>query len=241
MDNKIIVSVHQPNFMPWLGFFDKMFKSDVFVIYDTGQIPNKKSSYTNRAKLVLNGQLKWGNTIPISKRKNGLLSIKDVEIINGDFFKKKFLKTISLYYKKAPFYNEVIDFLEMMILYDSNSLFSYNLHAIKLISDKIGFKRKKIILSSELGFSFEEDKDLNLRIIEIVKKVGGQIYLSGNGSIDYMNNDLFEKNNILLNFQNYIHPKYKQFNSPEFHAGVSIIDALMNLGFTGVSNLYNIK
>jgi hypothetical protein len=241
MDKPKIVSIHQPDFFPWMGFFNKIFMSDVFVIFDTGQIPNKKSSYTNRVKLVLNGESRWGNTIPITKGKKVNISIKDVEIVEGMFHKKKFLKTLHFYYKKAPFYKNVIDFIEHLILFDNNNLCEYNLNSIYHILDKVGINKNKIVLASELAFKFEENKDLNIRISEIVKKVNGDIYLSGNGSVDYMNEQIFKENKIKLKYQNFIHPNYPQFNTIEFQSGVSIIDAFMNIGFKGVHDLINIS
>ena len=67
MDEDRIVSIHQPDFIPWLGFFNKLKRANDFVIMDTAQIPNKKPSYTNRVQLLFDQQAKWGPTIPITK------------------------------------------------------------------------------------------------------------------------------------------------------------------------------
>lgn len=229
------VAIHQPNFFPWLGFFDKLQQSDLFVIMDTAQIPNKKPSYQNRVQLMIENEARWSNSISIKKRDNGVLPIKDVVIMDQGFSKKKFLKTIKFYYRKAPFFNEAVEILEPLILNSAENLCDYNVNAIYGIMDILDMDKGKVVLSSQIGFEMSKE-NLNQVIIDIVRRVNGDVYLSGEGSRLYMEKDIFIKNNIELSFQT-TQFVYNQFNSETFVPGLSIIDALMNIGKEKVKNL----
>jgi hypothetical protein len=238
--NKKIVAIHQPNFFPWLGFFDKIIKSDVFLMMDTAQIPQKKPSWTNRVKIIVEKKECYCPTLDLVRNHHGVIPIKEALIVEDSICKKKIVRTIYFNYRKSAFFNQVYPFIETHILSKENSIADYNLSSIKALLEKLDIDKNKIIKTSEIGFEMSKE-DLSVLITKMVKNVSGTTYLSGNCSMGYLDHQAFANAGIELIFQNYIHPVYKQFSTSTFIPGLSIIDALMNLGFEGVKEIIHDK
>ena len=122
------------------------------------------------------------------------------------------------------------------------NLSKYNIHVIKTLAKAINLRTSSIVLSS----SFATNEIGTLRLIDLIRKVGGQRYLCGGGSEGYQEDELFEQSKIELLYQKFKHPEYSQRDVPPFIDGLSIIDAAMNLGWDGVGELlskesYNTK
>jgi hypothetical protein len=228
-----IIAVHQPNFFPWLGYFDKIAKSDAFVILDDVQFPRSGSgTWVNRVRLCVSGEGRW-LTAPIKRDHHGTLNINEKFFDNTTPWRQKMIKTIESNYKKAEFYNENIDFLVSLISNNENNIAYYNISNIRSISEYLGLDNNKIKLAS----SFQVNSTSTQRIIDLVKLNEGNSYFCGGGATGYQEDELYEKNGITLNYQNYIHPHYAQRNNGEFIKGLSIIDAIMNLGKEATTKL----
>jgi hypothetical protein len=236
MNNMKIVAIHQPNFFPWLGFFDKIMKSDVFLLMDTAQIPQKKPSWTNRVKIIIEKEESWCPTIELVRNYHGVIPIKDAEIVENSVCKKKIIKTIFFNYKKSRFFETVFPFVESLVLDESKFISEYNLRSIRATLDKLDIDGSKLVLTSELGYTMSKD-NLSSLVTRMVHSAGGNTYLSGDFSVGYLEPEIFQEAGIELKFQNYVHPTYEQFSSKVFIPGLSIIDAFMNLGFDGVKEL----
>ena len=141
--------------------------------------------------------------------------------------KKKISKTIEINYKKAPFYFEVEEFIMNLILNDENNIAKYNLKSIFDICKILDIDYEKIMLSSNIPYKGTSN-DL---LVSITKKLKANIYLSGDGANEYLDETVFQESNIDVKYLNYKPKKYDQYNSNEFISGLSIIDVLMNLGF----------
>ncbi len=233
MNKDKIVGIHQPNFFPWLGYFNKIFKSDVFVILDDVQFPKKGGSWSNRVKIIISGQSNW-LTAPIVRNYTGVKKINEMEFNNFEQWKKKISKTIEVNYKKAPFYFEVEEFIMNLILNDENNIAKYNLKSIFDICKKLDIDSKKIMLSSNISHKGISN-DL---LVSIVKEFNANIYLSGDGANEYLDEVVFKKSNIKIKYLNYKQMYYDQYNSKKFISGLSIIDILMNLGFEKSKNFF---
>ena len=226
---KKVVANHQPNYFPWLGYFNKIYKSDTFVFLDEVQFPRTSSAnVVNRSKILCNGEAKW-LTCTLEK-KGSLVKIGELEIKNG--IKSANFEKIKQYYKKSKFYKEVIDFVEEIMLYKESNLSNYNINAIQKICEKLDIKREFILQSSLNTTTAKEDL-----MIEITKKVGGEIYLSGNGARKYQIEENFLKQGVELVYQEFTPRSYEQNGAKEFIAGLSVLDALFNVGFEATKEL----
>ena len=220
---KKVVAIHQPNFFPWLGYFNKIYQSDIFVFLDEVQFPRTSSgNVVNRSKILCNGEAKWLTST--LEKKSSTAKISEVVIKEG--VKAKNFEKLTQYYKKSKFYKDVIEFVEELMLFEDNNLSRYNINTITKLCQKLDIKRE-LILQSKLQTTYAKE-DL---IIEITKKVGGDVYLSGNGARKYQKEENFLSQGIELIYQKFTPKPYEQLNAKEFIAGLSILDSLFNVGF----------
>lgn len=207
--------------MPWAGFFFKLREADLFVFLDDSQFT--KNSYQNRVKIMTSQGPQW-LTVPI-KHNYGQLT-RDVEIDNTKNWVPKHLGAIKGNYGKAKFFQELYAGIER--IYGQNewrSLVTFNLHIIACFMEYYGIKTKTIC-SSELSISEQSTS----RLIEIVKKLRGDEYLSGSGGDKYQEKARFAAHGIRLCHAEYSFKPYSQRWSDEFIGGLSILDGAMNCG-----------
>ena len=220
------VSIHQPNYLPWVGYFNKIVRSDTFVIFDDVQFPvGKKGFFGNRNKIKTNNGELW-LTVPVldrSSRKN----FNEIKI-NNNGWSGKHISNIENFYKKSPYFNLYFNDLKniLSVNYDNFSLLSITL--IKYFIDKLDISTN-IVLSSDIC------KDSELQGLEkiffILDNLKAQKYLSsdGPGSMRYINENDFKLKNIELIWQKFNHPTYNQLHG-DFKSYLSIIDLLFNYG-----------
>jgi len=220
-----ICAIHQPSYLPWLGYFDKISKADVFVFLDIVQF--RKNYYQNRNKIRTEDGWHW-LTVPVLKRKLGQL-ICEVEIDSTQHqWKKKHLASMDQNYRKAPYFNTYYEGLKKEYLaYNTSSLSLLNIQLVKYIQKAIIPDWKgEFIISSHLDIS---DQDANERLIEICKKVNCDRYLSGVGAKDYIEETFFQKAGMKIVWQDFNEKQYKQVYEP-FIPGMSAIDRMFNCG-----------
>ena len=213
------ISIHQPVYLPWLGFFGKIISSDIFVILDDDQY--EKNGWQNRNKIRTFDGDSW-LTIPV-KTKSGTL-LKDVLIDNSSNWAKKHSKSIIFNYSKTPFFNEFWKELGYFYSKQFGSLIELNIEMIKLFLQKFNINTE-LILSSKLDIHSHSSE----RIIDICKNLSAKQYISGMGGKDYLKVEDFNKNNIKVKFQNFQHPSYKQMYEP-FYPNMAAIDLIFNTG-----------
>ena len=172
----MIVSIHQPEHFPYLGFFQKMKASDLFIILD--DVKFKKNNFQNRNKFLnKNGVEEWF-TIPVEKKANSKL-IKDVKTSEDFGWKKKLKKQLQMNFNLD---SDLLDFI-----YDGNSLVSMNHKSIEHCRTKLNIKTD-VVLSSDLNVSGSKTELL----VNLCKEVRATTYLSGRGGLDYLDKDLFK-------------------------------------------------
>ena len=218
----MVVSIHQSNYIPWLGFFNKILLSDTYVVFDDVQFPRGKD-YANRNQIKTNNGKMW-LTVPVIG-KSDLKPWNQIEI-NKNGWVNKHLSNIESFYKKTPYFNEYYPEIKNIYLKDHNLLIDLTLDLIKHFL-KILDKEVKIVLSSDIKTDL---KGLD-KILYILKNLNATKYISGDGdgSKRYIDEKLFSDQGIELVWQNYKHPIYKQqFN--EFIPYMSILDLLFNEG-----------
>jgi hypothetical protein len=223
----MIVSIHQPQYLPWLGYFDKIERSDVFVFLDNVQF--KKNEWQNRNKIKTSDGWQW-LSVPVIH--SFTQKISEVEINNTVQWGRKHLMALVTHYSKAPFYKNYIDFFEQTYTREWTYLVDINIHMIEYLVEALRLSDKKFVLSSDL----ESREGSTERLIDICKQLGGDVYLSGKDGAKYMDLDIFKEEGIQVIFQDYKHPRYEQLYG-DFEPFLSIIDLLFNCGPDSLSIL----
>ena len=214
------IAIHQANYFPYPGFFHKINQADVFVIQDDIKFVNK---VTNRNKIISSSGYTWIN-VPIKKGHKSL-PIMDVKINNEIPWEKINFKKVCAGYNKAKFFHLYKDFFENLYKKEWNNIFDLNFETIKQVFVWLNIKTK-IVIESELDVSGPSTE----RLVKVCKKLGADTYISGIGGKKYLDEKLFEKNKIILKYQNYNPIKYTQHMSKSFIPNLSIIDLLANAG-----------
>jgi hypothetical protein len=218
----MILAGHQPNYLPWLGFFDKMKKCDTFIIEDNVQFVHQEFQNRNRIK---NPQgIKW-LTVPI-KRSSKYLPILDVQIADdtqSNWGRKHWL-TLEHNYKRAPYWDKYSEFFRQTYDQPWTRLIDLNLHLIQGIMKFLNIK-KPLVFASSLGVSGKKN-DL---IIQQCKALGANILLSGEGGRNYLDLPRFREQGIKVVFQGFEYPVYPQLWG-KFVPNLSIVDYLFCTG-----------
>lgn len=215
----MIVAIHQPNFFPWLGFFEKMRQVDVFVLLDN--VPFTKGGYQNRVQLKSKDVSQWLTVPVMTKGQFGQLT-NAVCINNKIEWKKAHLKTFSNLYGKAKYFENVYRDVEDIYSYEQNKLVDITIPGILYVKDKFGLSAK-VYLASELAVSGKG----SLLLANIVKAVGGSVYLSGPSGRKYIDETTFNAANIEIQYHEFHVFEYDQVSLP-FISGLSSLDYLFN-------------
>lgn len=219
------VAIHQPNFFPWLGYFDKIAHSDIFILLDDVQFPKTNGTWLNRVQLLIAGDAKWV-TAPVKRDYQGKLLINEMFFDEKVPWREKFVRTLEGNYKKTNFYKENIDFISELILNPKSNIADYNIHCILSLANYLDLDISKIKKSSSMSITTTSTK----RIIDLVKDVNGDNYFCGGGASGYQEDELYEQHDITLVYQNYKHPLYPQKGISDFVKGLSLIDTLFQTG-----------
>lgn len=224
----MIVTIHQPEYLPWISFFDRVQKSDVLVILDN--VGYQKNGFINRNKIktrsTSSGQAGWTwLTIPVLGRSPNK-KINEIFIDNTSGWQQKHLSLLRENYSLSDYFNNYYGFLEETFSKKWDKISELDIYLIENIVDFLGLKTKIKIASS-----MNIEGQLTERLVEICRSLGADTYLSGPGGKDYMDLKLFEGENIRVIFQDLISPTYnQQFMENGFLPGMSIIDLLFNHG-----------
>jgi len=214
------IAVHQPQYLPWLGYFHKMMMADVFVFLDNVQF--KKNEFQNRNRIKTKDRVIW-LTVPVIHRFPQLIS--EVMINNRENWRKKHLRTLEINYRKAPYFERFfpifVEGLEKEWVY----LSPLNIYFVEKIAEALAIE-KRFVVASELESLPEGATD---RLVAICRKLGGNTYISGAGGRGYLELTKFEKAGIKVIFQEFKHPVYPQLYG-EFEPYLSVVDLLFNLG-----------
>ncbi len=220
------VAIHQVNFFPWLPFFHKIAAVDQFILLDDVQYERTGAgSWQNRVRLSQQGKEYW-LTCPLDRSIPKTSRIMDMQLHSDRSWQRKAIKKLHHDYSKAAYFDEIFPTIKDLVEQNTDSLVQYNEKAIRSLCKMLDLSTK-IIRSSELGVTTTSTQ----RLIDLVKSVGGSAYYAGrNATATYQDNDAFNIQNIKLLVENYTVPPYTQVNSPAFVPGLSVIDALMNIG-----------
>lgn len=227
------IGILQPGYLPWLGFFEQMYKSDVFVIYDDVQYD--KEGWRNRNRIKTANGAQW-LTVPVHVRFEDHPLIYEIKIDNKSNWRKKHLQSIKQSYSKAPFYSKYIDIFEDAYAKDWGYLVDINMHFILKLADCLGVGNKKIVRSSSLGITGDRIQ----RLIDICRMFDVDTFYEGAAGRNYIDDADFARHGIKVEYQDYKHPVYRQLYG-EFIPYLSVIDLLFNHGDESLDILTNKK
>ncbi len=223
----MIIAIHQPQYLPWLGYFDKMDQADAFCYLDNVQF--KKNEWQNRNRLKTAQDWQW-LTVPVRYRFPQ--KIIEVTINAGGKWQHKHLQALTTNYPKSPYFDDYYPILESALRQDFETIADLNIHMITQIREILGMNSKPTVRASEIPLS----DDPTGRLVDICKYFGGDTYLAGQDGANYMDMEQFDRSGIKVVTQSYIHPEYPQCFG-EFQSHMSIIDLIFNCGPESLSIL----
>jgi len=220
------IAIHQPQYLPWLGYLDKLDRTDVFVLLDTVQF--KKNEWQNRNR-IRTAQGWQYLTVPVL---HGFPQRLDqVRINNQADWRRKHQTSLETHYRKAPHYDQFVPAFRDLYCRAWERLAPLNIEVIRVLTEAFGITTKLVEASR-----FTARDDQTGRLVDLCKALGADRYLAGDGGHAYMNLAEFEAAGITVEFQEFAHPEYAQVYAP-FIIGMSAIDLLFNCGREGIALL----
>jgi hypothetical protein len=218
----VIVACHQPNFLPWTGFFYKALLADLVVLLDDVQFA-RGFTWVNRNRLKCDQGELW-LTVPVKKKGRGLQKISDVEVVDEGNWPRRFFQGISQNYAHAPYFAEHRAFLKDLMQMRWRKLVDLNVAAIYYLAGSLGIGNK-VVLQSSLQIQSQGSELL----VKITKETGADVYLTPLVSKKYVDEILFAQQGITIQFFKFIPSVYPQLWG-EFIYNLSALDLLLNCG-----------
>jgi hypothetical protein len=219
----MIYAVHQPSYVPWLGFFDKMARCDVFVFLDNVQYKHRE--FQNRNRIRTKDGTMW-LTVPVTFEQGA--RVLDVRIDNTREWRQEHLKSLKAWYGRAPFFDKTMPFFDALYARDWERLIDLNLATIRFLCEAFGIATRTVLESA-----LEVTGAKTQRIVNIGRALGADTYLSGAGGRAYLEEGSFKEAGQRLTYQEYAHPRYPQLfmkNEEDFVPFLSGVDLLFNTG-----------
>ena len=217
----MILTAHQPVYLPWLGLFHKIASADLFCYFDIVQYQRK--DYNNRNKIkTSNGEL-W-LSVPVESKNHLSKNVSKILIVQ-DNWAKKHLKSIELNYKKTLFFKDYFPKLQSILINESkDSLGHLNLKLLEYFMECLKIDTP-IVKASDYNFE-GIGSDL---VLDMCVKLDADSYIFGEQGKNYADVKAFKESEVVVKFQDYIHPVYRQIGR-NFLPYMSIIDLLFNEG-----------
>ncbi|MGL5271450.1 MAG: WbqC family protein [Selenomonadaceae bacterium] len=215
----MIATIHQPAYLPWLGYLEKIMRSDIYVFLDAVQF--EKNSYINRNRIKTSNGPVW-LTVPVISKGHTGNTMMNLEIDERSRWQRKHWNAILLNYKHAPYFKSVIKaiepFYQKKYMYLVDLCFEYTKFWLEYLN-----VNTEIVKFSEMGISTEKSQ----LVLDVCKLVGANTYISGALGRDYLDDKAFLKNGIQVIYQEYIPQVYPQLWG-EFMPCMSVLDFVMN-------------
>lgn len=222
----MIVAAHQPTFMPWLGFFDRMQRADLFVIVDHVQF--ERQNFQNRTQIKTSEGARW-ITVPVlqrSREEKVIEKIIDNQAQGKHRWGRKAQLTLQYSYQAAPFYKYYAAELKGILDGRWEKLVDLNIALLELCRRSLSIETP-VLRSSDLPIRGAKSD----MVLSLCRAVGADTYLAGmGGSREYLDVEAFKRAGVKVVFQDFQHPRYPQVPSGEFAAGLSAVDLLFNCG-----------
>jgi len=225
----MVIGILQPGYLPWLGFFEQLARSEVFVILDDVQYD--KHGWRNRNRIKTANGVQW-LTVPVLLNFSQKPLIYEVKIDNKINWRKKHLETLKQSYAKAPFYRDYIELFQEAYSRPWEYLVDLDMHFIEILAARLGLDDIKIVRSSNLGVGVGRID----RLVEICQAFQADIFYEGASGRNYIDQERFARAGIEVEYQDYRHPGYRQLHG-DFIPNLSVVDLLFNHGPESLSIL----
>lgn len=217
-----VAVIHQPDFLPYLGFFHRLLHADIFVILDHVQFVSSSRGWTHRDKIKTSRGAQW-LTVAVEKCPRDT-PINEVRLSKQVNWRQANLNLLMENYRRAPHFDEIFTHVETLYASAQERLVDFNLRSIELLMELLGIDIKTV-LSSDLSPVGRK----NELLLNLLGKIGATTYLSGVGAKDYLDPELFSRSGIEVIWQQFQHPVYPQIHG-EFLSYLSSLDLLFNCG-----------
>ena len=214
------IAAHQPQYLPWLGLFDKMDRVDLFVLLDTVQY--KKNEWQNRNRIRTASGWQW-LTVPVHYRFP--MTIREVRIDETSPWRRKHREALRIQHARAPYLRDTLPPLEAVLDEPFADLAALSARSTILLAGLLGVRTPIVLASTLPGLPEGADG----RLIALCQRFGASAYLAGDGGQAYMDLAAYRRAGITIEFQSFRHPRYPQAH-PGFEPGLSAVDLLMNCG-----------
>lgn len=214
------ITIHQPEYLPWVGFFHKMLQADLYVVLDNVQF--KKNNFQNRNRLIdRDGNVFW-SSVPVCMKGHIEKNIADMRIDNSKPWQRKIWGRIESAYCRHPYFKYMEEKVSPLLHTKYSRLIDLNMAIMGMFRQEFGIKTK-IIKASQL----EVDGKRSDLLANIVKRVGGKTYLSGPSGQEYLESSTFVSRNIDLEFHDFTPISYP---AKIYKPYLSALDLFMNVG-----------
>ena len=218
----MVIGILQPGYLPWLGFFEQMYRSDVFVMYDDVQYD--KHGWRNRNRIKTANGMQW-LTVPVRFDFYDRQLISEVLVDNNGNWRKKHAGSLRQNYGKAPCFRQFWPIFEETYDREWELLVDLDLFLIERLAAALGIGERPLIRSSSLGLSGDRID----RLTKICRHFGADVFYEGASGRNYIDEKQFADLGIKVKYQDYHHPVYRQIYG-EFIPFLSVVDLLFNHG-----------
>jgi hypothetical protein len=222
--NNLSCVILQPSYIPWRGYFDMIYKSDIFVFYDDVQYD--KHGWRNRNRIKTSSGSRW-ITIPVYAKNNiqQNIPINQVRIDWSQKWNQAHHDILRQSYKSAPYYKKYELLLKQLYNRKDPFLADFTIEFIKVLSQELGIRKTEFLRSSTLKVNGKKTD----RLAEILLRLGATHYITGPSAKDYLEVDKLNSLGITVEFMSYNYPEYHQFHGP-YDPQISILDLLFMVG-----------
>jgi hypothetical protein len=219
-----VVAVHQPNYVPWPGYFHKLARADVFVYLDSVQYPRGRSFAARNRIKTPNGVRYLTVPVSIPSGREGKVTYLEVELAD-EGWRETHLRTVEQCYRKAPSFGDVFPLYQQQLELAA-SFVELTTGLVDAFASYLGIETQRVRLSELDGVSGAKAE----LVLEVCLAVGADVYLSGSGGgRDYNDEELLASRGIELRYDEYVYPEHPQLWGP-FEPNLSILDMLLNCG-----------
>jgi hypothetical protein len=220
----LIAVILQPSYIPWRGYFDQIRRADVFIFYDDVQYD--KHGWRNRNQIKTANGKQW-LTIPVhSQGVTQGIAIRDVQIDWRTAWPEKHLKALTSSYARTPYFKQYLPMLEEFYARHDTCIADFTIETTIRLARELGLQHTQFMRSSGLEGI---DGHRTERLIQILKKVGADHYISGPSAREYIEGGKFKEAGISLEYMEYAYLEYPQLYPP-FEPQVSVLDLLFMTG-----------